>query len=600
MKKRKQVVSALLLSLALTCNASPLFASESVHENMTTQQSNSISGTVIDKSGPVIGASVIVKGTTNGTVTDVNGRFELTGVNPGDVIEVSYIGYTTQDVNYTGQKSLRIQLQEDTQIIDEVVVIGYGTVKKSDLTGAVSSVSSKDLQANIATSAANALQGRVAGVSVKSASGQPGEGMKINIRGLSSLNSNAPLYVIDGVYGDINMIDPNDIQSMEVLKDASAAAIYGSRAANGVVLIQTKGGRKDTPTRVDVNTYAGFQTISKKLDMLDAQQWIGVMDKTGFLPDEAKGFQGPGSNWQDEVYRVASIVKANAAISGGTKNSTYNISAGYLNQEGIMLNSGYEAFNVRAKNTFSFFNDHLRLGNTLLVKTYERHNNTLKTTEALRQNPLMPVYDENQLGGYAGISPWMKNLDNPVGYSMLNKNQNHGTDMMLNAYAEVDLFLKGLKYKVNVGYSRGNGRSYNSNDPYDFGSGVIKSSLSEGGSFSNQWMIENTLHYDNTFGKHTVSGLFGYSSQKIPTVRSVQAVRIYPQEQTLLTQVQPRSRRLAVDCKSLLWYLCLRVQCIATTLDICYQPLCVGMVLPVSRAVTATVYSPPYQPVGIS
>lgn len=479
-----------------------------------TMQSKVVKGVVNDNNGePVIGANVSVKGTTIGTITDADGNFVLE-VPANATIFVSYIGYVSQEIGVGNKTLLDILLEEDSQALEEVVVIGYGTVKKSDLTGAVTSVSSKDLQATVATSAANALQGRVAGVSVRSSSGQPGSGMNISIRGLSSLHSNTPLYVIDGVYGDINMVDPNDIQSLEILKDASAAAIYGARAANGVVLITTKGGKKETPTTIDVNAYAGFQNITKKLEVLDAQQWLGVMDKTGFLPEEAKGFQGKGTNWQDEVYRMASVVKTNVNITGGTKTATFNVSAGYLNQEGIMLNSGYESFNVRAKNTFSFLNNHLRLGNTFLVKTYEKHNNDLKTTEALRQNPLMAVYDENQLGGYAGISPWMKNLDNPVGYSMLRQNQNHGTDVMLNAYAEIDLFLKGLKYKVNVGYNRGNGRNYNSNVPYDFGSGVIQSNLSEGGGFSNQWMIENTLHYDNTFGKHNVSGLLGYSSQK--------------------------------------------------------------------------------------
>ena len=210
-------------------------------------------------------------------------------------------------------------------------------------------------------------------------------------RGLGDVYKRQPLYVIDGVYGDINMVDPADIASLEVLKDASAAAIYGSRAANGVVLITTKGGKKETPTTIDVNVYSGFQNIAKKLDVLDAQQWISVMKQTGFLPDEVKNFQGAGTNWQDEVYRTAPVTKANLNISGGTKTATYNVSAGYINQQGILLNSGYSAFNVRAKNTFSFFNDHFRVGNTLLVKTADKQINELSITDPLRQNPLMKV-----------------------------------------------------------------------------------------------------------------------------------------------------------------------------------------------------------------
>lgn len=478
------------------------------------QQAITVKGTVKDaENNPVIGATVVVKGTTIGTTTDIDGNYTI-NVSQGQVLEFSYVGMQQSAVTVGNKNVINITMA-DGELLDEVVVIGYGTVKKSDLTGAVSSVSAKDLQVNVAKSAANALQGRIAGVSVSNVNGQPGAGMSINIRGLSSLGSNTPLYVIDGVYGDINMVDPADIASLEVLKDASAAAIYGSRAANGVVLITTKGGKKDMPTSIDVNVFSGFQNITKKLDVLDAQQWIGVMKKSGYaLPESALNYKGAGTNWQDEVYRTAPITKANVSISGGTKNATYNVSAGYINQEGIMLNSGYDAFNIRTKNTFSFFNDHFRIGNTLLVKTSTKDINKLVITDPLRQNPLLSVYDENQLGGYAGIEPWMKNMDNPVGASMLNDNQKHNTEILINAYAEVDLGLKGLKYKLNVGYNKNNGRDYTYNAAYNFGSGAILSGLNEGASFGDQWLVENTLHYDNTFGKHTVSGLFGYSAQK--------------------------------------------------------------------------------------
>ena len=442
------------------------------------QQAMTVKGTVKDsENNPVIGATVVVKGTTIGTTTDIDGNYTI-NVNPGQVLEFSYVGMQQSSITVGDKNVINITMADGEQL-DEVVVIGYGTVKKRDLTGAVASVSSKDLQANIAKSAAGALQGRIAGVSVSNVGGQPGSGMSINIRGLSSLGSNTPLYVIDGVYGDINMVDPADIASLEVLKDASAAAIYGSRAANGVVLITTKGGKKETPTSIDVNVYSGFQNITKKLDVLDAQQWISVMKQTDFLPDEVANFQGPGTNWQDEVYRTAPVTKANLNISGGTKTATYNISAGYINQQGILLNSGYNAFNVRAKNTFSFFNDHFRIGNTVMVKTSDKQINDLVITDPLRQNPLMKVKDPDQLGGYAGIEPWMKNMDNPVGYSELFDKQNHNMELLLNAYAEVDLGLKGLKYKLNFGYNKNTGRNYNYNPEYNFGSGAIQSSLSE-------------------------------------------------------------------------------------------------------------------------
>jgi len=480
------------------------------------QQQVTITGNVIDSENyPIIGATVIVKGTTVGTTTDIDGNYSLSA-SQGQTLVFSYVGMQAQEVQVGNQRTINVRMIEG-QELDEVVVIGYGTVKKSDLTGAVSSLSAKDLQANIAKNAANALQGRVAGVSVSNVGGQPGEGMSINIRGLSSLSNNTPLYVIDGVYGDINLIDPADISSMEVLKDASAAAIYGSRAANGVVLISTKGGRKDMPLKVDVNVFAGIQNVEKKLDVMDANQWIKTITPTFSegLPAQIANWDGSkGTNWQDETFRTAAIVKANLSISGGTKNAAYNLSAGYINQDGIMLGSGYNSFNIRSKNTFYLFNDHVRLGNTLILKTSEQQRNTLNTTTILWMNPVVPVYDENQLGGYGARSDWMRNMDNPVGYSKLFDDQRHRTEMLLNAYAEVDLFLPGLYYKLNVGYNKTNGRNYQYNDPYDFGSGAIASYLSEGGVFNDQWLVENTLNYNQTFGKHTVSGLLGYSAQK--------------------------------------------------------------------------------------
>lgn len=480
------------------------------------QQQVTIRGTVTDSENyPIIGATVIVKGTTVGTATDIDGNYTLAAT-PGQTLVFSYVGMQAQEIQVGNQTTINVRMIEG-QELEEVVVIGYGTVKRSDLTGAVSSVSAKDLQANIAKSAANALQGRVAGVSVTNVGGQPGSGMNINIRGLSSLGNNTPLYVIDGVYGDINLIDPADISSLEVLKDASAAAIYGSRAANGVVLITTKSGRKEMPLKVDVNVYAGIQNIEKKLDVMDANQWIKTITPTfseGAPSQIANWSGGAGTNWQDEMFRTAAIVKANINLAGGTKNAAYNLSAGYINQEGIMIGSGYNAFNIRSKNTFYLFNDHVRLGNTLILKNSDQDRNRLNTTTILWMNPVVPVYDENQLGGFGARSDWMRNMDNPVGYSKLYDDQRHRMEMLLNAYAEVDLFLPGLYYKLNVGYNKTNGRNYQYNAPYDFGSGAIKSSLSEGGVFYDQWLVENTLNYNQTFGKHTVSGLLGYSAQK--------------------------------------------------------------------------------------
>jgi len=480
-------------------------------------QQITVTGTVTDADdNPLIGAAVVVVGTTDGVITDFDGKYSIKA-NANQSLKFTYVGYQEQVVKIGGRTAINVKLAEGEQL-DEVVVIGYGTVKKSHLTGAVSSVSGKDLQANVARSASAALQGRVAGVSVSGTTGQPGEGMNINIRGVSSLSSTTPLYVIDGVYGDINMVDPADIQSIEVLKDASASAIYGSRAANGVVLITTKGGHLDTPTRVELNAYTGVQMVAKKLDVMDGNEFRDYCKATNYCSDPALlNWSGEGTDWQDALFRTAMISKVGLNVSGGNKTSTYNLSANYTNQDGIVKTTGYESWNIRAKNTFSLFNNHVRVGSTVLLKIWDKDYDDLSYSQLAIAVPQWDVYDDNASLGRWGFAPeWSKGGDNVVGWVEAHDNQRKGVDVMLNGYAEVDLFLKGLKYKFNVGIDKTTRRNYNQTLPYIFSgnSQNPKNKLSEGSSWDNQWMIENTLHYDNTFGKHVVSALLGYSAQR--------------------------------------------------------------------------------------
>lgn len=478
------------------------------------QQGNTVKGQVKDSSGnPVIGATVVIKGTTVGTTTDLDGNYAIE-VSPGQELEFSYVGMQASLVKVENQHVINVKLAEGEQL-EEVVVIGYGTVKKSNLTGAVSSVSGKDLQANVARSASSALQGRVAGVTVTSPSGQPGEGMNINIRGISSLSSTTPLYVIDGVYGDINMVDPADIQSIEVLKDASAAAIYGSRAANGVVLITTKGGRLETPTKVTVDAYTGIQTVAKYIDVMDGNQLRDFAKATGYSTAEEliNWNGGAGTDWQRELYNTAMVNKVSLNVSGGNKTSTYNISGSYLNQDGIVNSTGYDSWNLRAKNTFSLFNNHVRLGSTMMMKFWTKDYNDVPFTAALTAVPQWKPYDEN---GKWGQAPNWTRGDNPVGWTEAYDYQKRGIDILLNGYAEVDLGLKGLRYKFNVGINKYTRHNYSHVSPYVFSSTSQNSvyKLSEGTDWENDWLIENTINYDNVFGDHTISALVGYSAQR--------------------------------------------------------------------------------------
>ena len=477
-------------------------------------QQITVTGTVKDADdNPLIGAAVVVVGTTDGVITDFDGKYTIKA-NSGQSLKFTYVGYQEQVVKVDGRSVINVTLSEG-ELLDEVVVIGYGTVKKSHLTGAVSSVSGKDLQANVARNASSALQGRVAGVTVSSQSGQPGDGLNINIRGISSLSSTTPLYIIDGVYGDINMVDPSDIQSIEILKDASSAAIYGSRAANGVVLITTKGGRLETPTRVTVDAYTGVQSVAKYIDVMDGNQLRDFANMTGLTsaPELLNWNGGAGTDWQKELYRTAQVSKVALNVSGGNKTSTYNLSGSYLKQDGIVKTTGYEAWNVRAKNTFSLFNNHVRLGSTLMMKFWNKDYDDVSYNAALTAVPQWNVYDAS--GNWAEAPNWSRG-DSPVGWVEAYDRQKHGIDILLNGYAEVDLFLKGLKYKFNVGINKYTRRDYNYVVPYVFSSTSKNNStqLDESTSWENDWLVENTINYDNTFGKHTISALVGYSAQR--------------------------------------------------------------------------------------
>ena len=234
-------------------------------------QNIQLTGTVTDATGEtVIGASVLEKGTTNGVITDIDGNFSL-NVSPNATIIISYVGYAAQEIPLNGRKSLKVILKEDTEMLDEVVVIGYGTMKKSDMTGAISSVDTEELTKRATTNPAEALQGKIAGVNIMKSGGNAGAGVSVKIRGVKSFGSNEPLYIIDGFPGDIDNVNPQDIQSMEVLKDGAAAAIYGSVAANGVVIITTKNGKKGE-THIDFNTYLSMTTVANKLEMVNAEQ----------------------------------------------------------------------------------------------------------------------------------------------------------------------------------------------------------------------------------------------------------------------------------------------------------------------------------------
>lgn len=332
---------------------------------MTAQaQTNTVKGTVNGSDGPVIGATVKVKGSSTGVVTDYDGNYTIK-VKPGDVLTFSYLGMSTKEVKVGKQTKIDVTLVEDDKLLDEVVVVGYGKMKRSDLTGSVVSVNSKAIEKSVPTSVDQVLQGRAAGVQIQANTGTPGGSSSIRIRGTNSLNATSqPIFVIDGIIIDssgsddgnsnpLASINPSDIVSMDVLKDASATAIYGSRASNGVIMITTKRG-SSSEASITYDGYVGWQAMPGKLDVMNLQQYAqhykDITD-AGIKPASSTWIRGDlmgeGTDWQDELYRKALMTSHNVSMSGGSKEMTYAISAGYLDQDGIAIGSSFRRLTLR-------------------------------------------------------------------------------------------------------------------------------------------------------------------------------------------------------------------------------------------------------------
>ena len=469
---------------------------------------------------PLPGVTVRVKDKDTGTITDADGKYSIKA-GKGNTLVFSTIGMKQIERAVTSGAPINVTMEEDNIALEQVVVIGYGTVKKSHLSGAVGSVSAKELNGQVASNAATALQGKIPGVSVASSSGDPNGSMTINVRGISSLSNNDPLYVIDGSFGDISMVDPNDITSIEVLKDAASAAIYGSRAAGGVILITTKSGRKDTPTKLDINLFTGISHNPKKLNVFNGEEYSrfaryyklagdGFGAETGAVP-----FVGEGTDWQDVMLNTAMTYKANATISGGSKTGAYSASISYLNKEGILRNTDHESYNIRLKSDYSFLNNRLTIGQSMIVRLAQGKGYIDQDTMfGILQFPsVVPVYDPTNATGW-GTSANI-NLPNPLGYSNVIDNTNESTRIFLNAYLQAEI-IKDLKYKFNVGIRKDHTKSRTYTGIYYLGTFGKNDApdLKEGSSTYDSWVIENTLNYDKVFGKHNISLLAGYSAQK--------------------------------------------------------------------------------------
>lgn len=504
-----------------------------------------IKGVIYDDRGePVIGASVVVQGTSNGTISDLDGNFTLS-VPEGSVIEISFVGFETQKIKVAQKSDFHIVLHDDTEVLDEVVVVGYGVQKKSDLTSAVASVKADEIVGTSVTSLDQGLQGRAAGVVVLNTSGQPGAGTSIRIRGTSSINgNNEPLYVIDGIpvisdaasfstgatqnpaLNPLTNINPNDIESIEILKDASATSIYGARGANGVVLVTTKHGKSGKPN-VSVGAKFTWQQVTKQMDMLNSVQLAELAneaaDNDGIERNpvfaDLNNLAKINTDWQDEIFRVAPMQNYDVSVSGGNDKTTYFISGNLLLQDGIIIGSDFGKGSFRV-NLNQQINKWLKAGISANL-SYSRSNGVVTNAEsgfassvtswALEMNPGLPVRDEE--GNYTYENNLKSpNVGNPVQDALEAKNRNTSFRTLANAFLEWTP-IKDLTFKTSIGVD------YFHMKDQSFAAAELKRAESNGG-YANignrdgyNWVWENTVNYTKTWGDHTIGALAGMTAQ---------------------------------------------------------------------------------------
>lgn len=524
----------LAMAMLLCFPASGVNAAPASQENLT------VSGVVTSAADqlPLIGVSVQVKGTSNGSITDLDGNYSVS-VASGQTLVFSYIGFKTQEIQITNQKTLNVVMEEDSETLDEVVVVGYGVQKKKLVTGATVQVKGETLAKMNTNSPLQAMQGQTPGVNISSTSGQPGESMKVSIRGLGTVGNASPLYLIDGVGGDISTLNPADIESIDVLKDAASAAIYGAQAANGVVLITTKSG-KAGKAQISFDAYYGWQTQARKADMLNAQEYMMIMDEqavnSGNAPYDWSSYESIydangnvyDTDWVNSMFQNnAQTQSYTLGITGGSETSTYAMSLGYMNQEGIVGGkdvSNYERYNFRINSEHKLFKDSdlLKVGEQVSfvykmnngISVGNQYNNTLRG--AFGTSPLAPIYSDNNIydSPYNDTtnSDWYNADGNPYGSMMTNSNnENKDVTFSGNVYAELQP-IKNLKFRTVFGavYTTNEYRSFSplyQFSIYSFNNTRTSAAQNMSHGLTMTWT--NTATYDWTVGEHAFNALLG-------------------------------------------------------------------------------------------
>lgn len=533
MFKHFKLVSTLLLALSLTTqNAGATDAQATVIARGSTQQSSACTGVVRDASGePIVGASVVVKGTKNAAVTNIDGRFTLNNVKRGDVLVISYLGTVTQEIAWRGN-ALNVTLSDDSQSIDEIVVVGYGQQKKANLTGSVATLDTRQLQDRPIQNVQQGLQGTMPGVTISGTNGAPGmDAGKIRVRGTGTLNTSDPYILIDGVEAStLSSIDPNDIESISVLKDAASAAIYGSKASNGVILVTTKRGKSGKPT-ITYSGYVSAQNATNTIDRLSSYEYASLYNQARvsegksarFTDEELQKFKDgtdpdyPNTDWYDLAYKTGVMQRHNVSVNGGVENVRYMGSVGYLKQSGILKNAGREQYNGRT-NLEMDINSRLtaRLNLSYIKNNYSDASSAYyggSSDQIIRQlNLIAPWivarYDDGTWGTISDGSPiaWLDN-----GLKVWRRNTNF-TGLFGVDYKIID----GLKASLTASYVNNNQNysyfqnyfRYNANKTTD------PASLSESVTKWERTTFEALLNYDKSFGKHNLKAMAGWHAEK--------------------------------------------------------------------------------------
>lgn len=497
---------------------------------------NQVSGKVVDEAGSALpGVNVVVKGTTNGTSTDANGTYTIYVENESDVLVFSFIGYVTQELAVNGRSSIDVSMASDVKSLSEIVVVGYGLQRSKEITGAVETVSMEDLPQAPVAQIGQMLQGRIAGVRINQVSGRPGEGLKIQVRGAVSLTAGAdPLYVVDGmpISGDISFINPNEIESITVLKDPAAASLYGSRSSNGVVLIQTKAGTAGR-TQVDFNAYYGFEKVpaNRRLKMMNSTQYAQFQKEIAEFNGRPVNplFQNPkqigeGTDWFEEITRTGAIQSYDVTVRTGTDKFNTSASAGYFDQEGVIIGTGFERFSLRVNSRYQV-NKRLNIGfnvapnftfNTNFNSEGNPYGSENIVSSTLITTPLASPYNPD--GSLASTASDPATFGNPNWLRVAREKvyEDENFQLLSNAYLEYEI-IEGLTAKTTANIQTGNRNIFQFN-PSTIGTLFNPPPRIPSGSEDNRrfynWLNENTLSYQANIGEHAFDVLAGFTAQR--------------------------------------------------------------------------------------